>query len=683
MNISSRELDPLLKVRIPISFDQIRPEHVEPAVAELVEEARLQLWAWENTPTRSNGLQFENTVTPIWNLTAKLEQALAVARHLEAVAGSPEYRQALDAAQREADEYSAELWVNGSLFNQVQEYAASEEGRTLRGSRLRLLKKTLDQFRRHGAGLESAAQSHLRQIEHELAELAVRFCRNVQDATTAFELYIFDPGKLAGLPAFAKERAQTSAAARGWEGWRFTLDDPSYHSAVSSLKDAYLRECLWLAYHRRALAGAVDNRPVIARIAALRQERARLLGFPHFAAYALDESMAGNVGRVRLFLDELKQKIYPRFRQENDLLERFRNDSVSMRPWDIPYYAARQLSHLQGFDEEALRPYFPLGCVLEGLFEICRRLFRIRITEYAGAPVWDPSVKAFWVHDQDGSLLGMFYGDWHPRPNKRGGAWMDPLVVSQGDRAERKGRAGAICCNIVAPSGDTPALLSHREVRILFHEFGHLLHHLLSLEEHRALSPFRSEKELLELPSQLLENWCWEPEALRLLTRHYKSGEPIPQDWLQTIWRMRTYRAANSCMRQLGLSAIDVHLHSDDPLPRDHTLLEYEWNITREFSPLPIDCSFVTTFWHLFWSAEGLGAVYYAYLWAQMMEADAFACFRREGIFSTDLGMSFRNTILAGGGAAGELFAKFMGREPDVKAFLEREGLPITPQPDL
>jgi oligopeptidase A len=394
--------------------------------------------------------------------------------------------------------------------------------------------------------------------------------------------------------------------------------------------------------------------------------------------------MAHSGGRALSFLEDLQAKPEARFRQENQELLEFRRSlegpgAPELSPWDVAYYAEKQRSALYDFDEEALRPYFPLERVVFGLFHLVSRLYGIRVTEESGVPAWDPQVRYYNIHDQDGTFLGGFYADWYPRENKRGGAWMDALITGGPVAGGFRPHLGLICGNLTPPVGGKPALLTHREVETIFHEFGHLLHHLLSRVEIRTLAGTNVAWDFVELPSQIMENWCWERPALDLFAAHWETGQPVPEDLFQKMKRARTFRAANSQMRQLGFGFIDLLLHIRYSPERDGDPVEYARKVLQQFSPAPLPPhhAMIAAFTHLFANPVGYGAGYYSYKWAEVLDADAFTRFRDNDIFSREIGGEFRASILSRGDSEdpAELYRKFMGRDPDPRALLERSGL--------
>jgi len=666
--------NPLLEIQFRIPFDRIRAEHVEPAVAELLRDAREKL---EALASDSGARTFESTLLAFERITERLEYAMAIVRHLESVATYPELRAAFNAVQPAVSEFLSGILLHEGLWKTVQRYSATAEAKQLTGTRRRFLEKTIDDFRRQGAELDSAGKSRLAEIDVELSKLTTRFSENVLDSTNAFELVISDEATLTGLPPSAVAAARQSAESKGTTGWRFTLQAPSYTALMTYLDDAGIREQVYRAYAVRATSDKFDNRGILARILELRREKAQLLGFADFADLVIDDRMAHTGKRAQEFLDDLRRKTESHFVRENLALQEFRRSLEEIQPWDVAYYAEKQRAALYDFDEEALRPYFPLEKVVQGMFTIFGRLFGIVVERESGVAAWDPQVSYYNIRDEaDGTQLGSFYADFYPRENKRGGAWMDAFLT--GIPGERP-HLGLICGNLTPPVEGKPALLTHREVETIFHEFGHLLHHCLSRVEVRSLAGTNVPWDFVELPSQIMENWCWERESLDLFARHYETGEPIPDELFQKMKRARTFRSANAQMRQLAFATLDLALHRSYSPALDGDVMEYARNLVQVFSPakLPSDYAMLAAFTHLFSSPVGYGAGYYSYKWAEVLDADAFTRFRAGGVFSREVGMQFRQRILAKGNSQdpAELYRDFMGRDPDLNALLERSGL--------
>ena len=657
-------MNPLLEVKFKVPFDQIKVEHVEPAMDELLTRAAQSVEA----ATAS-----ADPLMALDEMTEPLDYALNVVRHLESVGTTPDLRAAYNAVQPKTSAFYSSIPLNEALWNAMKRYAATEVGKSLTGTKGRFLKKTIDSFKRAGAELDAAGKARLKEIDVALSEVTTKFSENVLDSTNAWELLLTDEAKLKGLPPQAVAMAKASAESKKMEGWRFTLQAPSYMAVMTYLDDEPIREKMWRAYNVRAASGEHDNRGLIVKILELRREKAVLLGFKDFADLVLDDRMAHTGAKAQSFIADLRSKTEKRFREENSELETFAGKML--RPWDVGYWAEKQRAALYDFDEEALRPYFPLSSVVNGMFQIFGRILGIKVSE-TKMPVWDESVKSYDVHDAaSGAHLGSFYADWYPRENKRGGAWMDSLIT--GNVNEGKPNLGLICGNLTPPVDGKPALLTHREAETIFHEFGHLLHHLLTRVEVRSLAGTSVPWDWVELPSQIMENWCWEREALDTFAKHYETGAPLPEDLFQKMKRAKTFRAANAQMRQLGFGFVDLGLHREWDGKED--VLQYARRMLQPFSvsQLPDDYAMICGFTHLFASPVAYGAGYYSYKWAEVLDADAFTRFQKEGVFSEKVGHDYRDKILAKGDSEdpAELYRSFMGRDPDPNALMQRAGL--------
>jgi oligopeptidase A len=673
--------NPLLQIQFQIPFDQIRAENVEPAIAELLHNAREELDRLTSAPGPRT---FANTLQKLDLFTDRLDYAMQIVRNLEAVATTPELRAAYNAVQPKVSEFYSSLPLKEALWQAVLNYSRTDEARELSGVRRRFLEKTMDNFRRHGAELNAEGKKRIAEIDVELTKQTIRFAENVLDSTNQYEWVIADESQLAGLPESARAMARASAASKELPepSWRFTLQGPSYMAVMTYLDDEGMRRKVNEAFVNRATEEKYDNRPIMRGILELRGEKARLLGYRDFADLVLEDRMAHAGDRAWQFLEDLRYKTEAYFEQENADLLAF-SQKAELQPWDIAYYAEKQRAALYDFDEEALRPYFPLESVIQGMFEIVHRLYGISVAEKPGVAVWDPHVKYYEIYDDSrprgNELLGAFYADWFPRENKRGGAWMDTLITGQARGGRQEPHAGMICGNLTPPGADRPSLLTHREVQTIFHEFGHLLHHCLTNVELRGFAGVNVAWDFVELPSQIMENWSWEREALDLFARHYQTGAPIPADLLQKMRNARNFRAANAQMRQLGFGLVDLALHREIPPGSNIDLLAFARNMLQAFSAarLPERYATIVSFTHLFSSPVGYGAGYYSYKWAEVLDADAFTRFQKGGIFSREVGGRFRDRILSRGDSEdpAELYRSFMGRDPDPNALLERSGL--------
>ncbi len=655
----------------------MRTEHVLPAVRRLVEQAQERI---EALASSQQPRTYANTLSALDAVTEELDFASAVIQHLESVMSTPELRQAWNEAQPLVSEFYSRIPLHSGLWAALKQYEATPEARSLSGVQARFLKKTIDSFRRHGADLEPEGKKRLAEIDVELSVVCTKFAQSVLDSNAKFEYFIENEDGLAGLPAAAIAAARQSAESRGKQGWRFTLQQPSYIAVMTYLDDDAVREYFYRSFNRRSVE---DNSERVAKILALRREKARLLGFKDFADFALAERMAKNGEKALSFLSKLQAQTVDAFHRENKALETFRakrtGDLRKLEPWEIGYWAEKQRSSEYDYDEEELRPYFPLDSVLAGLFELVHRLYGINVVETPGMPVWHPDAKYYEIRDADGAVLAGFYADWFPREPKRGGAWMGSFLTGKKVDGVWQPHIGVMCGNVTPPLSDRPALLSHRDVETVFHEFGHLLHHSLSRVEVRSLAGTNVAWDFVELPSQIMENWCWERASLDLFARHWKTGELVPEALFQKLVRARNFRSANGQMRQLGLATVDLSLHTLYEPQRDGAVLDYANRVQQEFSAakFPAGYAMIAAFTHLFGDAVGYGAGYYSYKWAEVLDADAFTRFQSEGIFNREAGLAFRQNILEKGDSEDpdELFRRFMGRDPDPGALMRRLGL--------
>jgi oligopeptidase A len=672
--------NPLLSLQFAIPFDRLRAEQVEPGIKELLARSEKRVLAIE---TESAPRTFANTLAALESATEELDVAMSVVSHVESVATTPEWREAYNRVRPEVSAFYASLPLRPGVWAALKAFAETAEAKSLSATRARFLHKTLDDFRRNGADLADVGKQRLEAISRELAELTTKFSQNVVDATAEFELILENESDLAGLPESAIAGAREDAARKNLSGYRFTLQAPSLIPLLTYLDDAQIRERMFRASNTRAATGKLANPPLISKIIELRREQARLLGYANFADFVLEDRMAKNYEAARRFVADLTTRTRPAFERETRALIEFRNatsgsKSTRLDPWDVAYYSEKMRQQLYEFDEEELRPYFRMEQVVEGLFETARRLYGVKVEANQTLPVWHPDVRAFDLFDEQGVFLAAFYTDFYPRDEKRGGAWMNSLITGVHAAGKSTPHLGLICANVTPPTLDRPALLTHQEVTTLFHEFGHLLHHCLSRVDVRTLAGTNVAWDFVELPSQIMENWCWERAALDSFARHYKTGEAIPDELFAKMLRARTFREASATMRQLGFATVDLDLHvSYDPAQSN--LVTRAREIMQEFSAstLPEDYAMIASFSHLFAGAVGYAAGYYSYKWAEVLDADAFTRFKAEGVFSRQVGQAFRSSILERGDSDDpmSLYKAFMGREPSLQPLLERSGL--------
>ncbi|MDQ3388616.1 MAG: M3 family metallopeptidase [Gemmatimonadota bacterium] len=667
-------MNPLLSYDRIAPFHRITPEHVVPAVREALARAEgdVQALIADEGPR-----SWENTLGRLEEIEERLDGVTHPVAHLLGVMNTSNLRAAYDTILPELAAFYARLPLNEGVWKVIRGYAETPEAAALTGERKRHLDKTLREFARAGADLPGEAKSRVETIRVEISQLQTRFSNNALDATNAFELLVTDPAELAGLPESARAQAAAAAAVRGVEGWRFTLHAPSYQPFIQYAENRDLRRAMHEASMNRAAGGAYDNRPLIARILRLRRELALLLGYRDFADFALEESMARSGARALEFEEDLTLRTRPAWEREVDAVERFAREELGIdpvEPWDLAFVGERMRRATYSLDEEELRPYFPLDRVQAGLFELARRLFGAVITERIVEEIWHPDVCFYDVHDEQGTLLGGFFVDWFPRETKRAGAWMVGLTTGGPHEDGWRPHFAALTGNVSPPDGDRPALLTHREVQTVFHEFGHLLHHVLSRVGIPSRSGTHVSRDWVELPSQLMENWTWDREALDLFARHWESDEPIPSALLRKMKEARNFLRAHHQMRQLSYGTLDLSLHVRYDPERDGEVIAYTRTVMADFVPRPefTHNHFVASFSHVF--AGGYAAGYYSYLWAEVLDADVFTRFRREGLFNRETGRAFVDAVLSRGDGAdpAELFREFMGRDPDPEALMVR-----------
>ncbi len=670
--------NPLLQIATPIPWSEIRPAHVVPAVTELLARTRAALDAIRTAP-----LSWDGVPGALDLATLGLDHAMGLASNLESVMNDAAIREAYGAVQGPTSELYASILTDAALFARMKTYAMTDEARSLDGPRRRYLDKTLADFCRNGAELDARGKEELTAIDVELTKITLQFGEHVLDATNAFELLVPEE-RLRGLPPGALAQAVASARTKGKTGARLTLSAPSYLPVMMYVADRGIREAMYRANVTRA---SRENAPLVSRILSLRQRKGRLLGFASFAELVLDDRMARSPADAMGFVRRLEVALGDAYRRENEELLAFVGSSPggedlgSLEPWDIAYFSERLRRDRYALDEETLRPYFPLHRVQEGLFSIARALFGVTIDRAHDGSVWHPDVTAWTVRDASGARLGSFYLDLFPREAKKDGAWMAGLVDRLHGTPRERENVALIVANLTPPVNGRPALLTHREVETLFHEFGHMMHHVLSDVPVRSLSGTRVLADFVELPSKIMENWCWEPDALRLFAAHHETGEPIPSSLVDRMQRARTFRAANAMMRQLGFSTVDLLLHTTfDPEQGD--VLAFAREAFQRFSPtvLPEDYAMIASFSHLFGGAYGYAAGYYSYQWAEYLDADAYTEFAARGVLDGATGARFRDEILARGDGEDPrvLYRRFLGREPKVDAMLARLGVPAT-----
>ena len=669
--------NPLLSPTALPSFAAIRPEHVEPAVRQVLAAQRQALAAAEKAQLPS--LDWLRTLERI---NPEIHRVWGPISHLNAVLSTPELREAFNRCLPLITEFGTEFGQNEALYNLYSALEARVPA--AQAAERQLIALALRDFRLSGVALKGGARDRFRTLVQELATHQASFEQNVMDATDAFEHHETDPGALAGMPELFLERARRLASERKVEGFVLRLDPPTFQTVMAHAESRELRAKYYEAWVTRASdrgphAGRWNNGALIEKILALRHEEAQLLGFKSFADLSLASKMADSPERVIDFLRDLARRSKPVAAAELAMLRDYAGRELE--PWDVAFYAERLRQEKLQLAEEELRPYFPLPRVLEGLFGLITQLFDLQVSEAAPPSTWHPTVRYYELHRADGTLVGSFFLDLFARPNKRGGAWMDGCRNRAKLDDTTQTPVAYLVCNFNAPVGDTPSLLTHGEVVTLFHECGHGLHHLLTEVDYPSISGINGVAwDAVELPSQFLENFTWQPEVLRTLGRHYQTGEPLPQATIDTLQRSRTFLAGLAMVRQLEFALFDFRLHHEYDPAKGSRVLDVLAEVRREVAVIqPPDYNrFPHSFGHVF--AGGYAAGYYSYKWAEVLAADAFAAFEESSVFDRGTAERFRRAILASGGSRDALdaFIDFRGREPQLDALLRQAGITAT-----
>ena len=675
------ENNPLLQPYDLPPFSAIRPEHVQPAIEQILADNRAGIQAI--LKDQGQNPTWAGLVLAMDELNDRLGAAWSPVSHLNAVCNSAELREAYEACLPALSAYSTEMGQNRALFQAFEALAHSPQVADFDQAQLTILEHSLRDFRLSGIDLPEAEQKRYAEVQSKLSELGSKFSNQLLDATQAWTKHITDEAALAGLTDSAKAQMAAAAQAKGLDGWLITLEFPSYYPVMTYAEDRALREEVYAAYCTRASdqgpnAGKFDNGPVMEEILDLRQELAKLLGFGSFAELSLATKMAETPEQVLTFLRDLAKQSKPFAARDLEQLQAYASEQgcPELKSWDVGFYGEKLREQRYSVSQETLRAYFPIDKVLSGLFDIVHTLYGIDIVELKGFDTWHPDVRLFEIKE-NGQHIGRFFFDLYARANKRGGAWMD------GARDRRRTMAGTLqspvanlVCNFTPAVSGKPALLTHDEVTTLFHEFGHGLHHMLTEIEHAGVSGINGVAwDAVELPSQFMENWCWEPEGLALISSHYETGEALPKDLLDKMLAAKNFQSGLMMVRQLEFSLFDFELHATHGDGR--SVAQVLDGIRDEVSVMrpPAYNRFPNSFAHIF--AGGYAAGYYSYKWAEVLSADAFSRFEEEGVFNPHTGKAFRQAILARGGSKApmELFKDFRGREPSIDALLRHSGL--------
>ena len=675
--------NPLLtNATLPL-FSQLKPEHIEPAITQLLDEARAVVDQHLQATTQYT---WKNLIEPLENAEDRLNKAWSPASHMNSVANSDQLREAYNACLPKLSAYSTEMGQNEQLFNAYQIIAKSDEFATLDIAQKKIIHNALRDFKLSGVDLDSEKKQRYKETSQELSSLASNYEENLLDATNAWSKHIRNEQDLAGLPNSAMAQAKQTAESQNEEGWMITLQFPSYQAVMTYADDRELRREHYEAFSTRASdhgpqAGHWDNSLIMEQILALRHEKAQLLGFKNYAELSLATKMAKKPDDVLYFLEDLADRSWRHARKDFAELGEFAQQQYGindLQSWDLGYYSEKMRQHYYQLSQEEVKAHFPITRVLPGLFAVVEKLYGLNITEIGAFDSWHPDVRFFQIHDGAGQLRGKFYIDLYARPKKRGGAWMDDCVGRKKTDDTIQTPVAYLTCNFTPPTNDVPGLLTHDDVITLFHEFGHGLHHMLTQVDHLGVSGINGvEWDAVELPSQFMENWCWEQEALALISCHYQTGETLPETLFNKMLAAKNFQAGMIMVRQLEFSLFDFRIHQDyDPEKgaRIYDILEQVRAQVAVVQP-PKFNRFAHSFSHIF--AGGYAAGYYSYKWAEVLSSDAFSLFEEKGIFDQETGKAFLTNILEQGGSqdAMDLFIRFRGRKPNIDALLRHNGI--------
>lgn len=686
-------MHPFLSEDFLVRWSTLVPEAVEPDITRGLELSKKNIEAICDQD--ADTLTYESTFLALEAATEDLGRGWGRLQHLDSVCDNPEQREALNKMLPAVSEFFASIPLNADLWQVLKAFGESEAVKSLPPIHQRFVEETMEDFRESGADLPGDKKARVAEIQAELSKLTKEYAEHVLDSTNAFELVITDEAQLEGLPNSAMASAAANAKAKGIEGdaWRFTLQFPSMYPLMQHVKNDGIRKRVWEASSQVGSKGEHDNTALIAGILKLRQEKAEILGHSHFADLSIARRMAKSGAKASEFVENLHDRIEDAFREDVKGLAAYKAEKTgetvdALNPWETAFWAERRRKESYDLDDEALRPYFSVENVMSGMFDISSKLFGIRIEEKetvflepgsdptVKVEVWHPEVKFYEIYDvESGRHCGSFYADWHPRESKRGGAWMNPMQAGGIGEPHLALMVG----NMSPPVDGEAALLTHSEVETIFHEFGHLLHALLSEVEVKSLSGTSVPWDFVELPSQIMENYCWDRESLNLFARHHATGEVIPQELFEKMIAARNYMSASAYMRQLAFSKIDLELHVNPSAYLGRDLDEVDSEILADYHPTlkTKTPTMLRRFNHIFSSPTGYAAGYYSYKWAEVLDADAFTRFQKEGVMNPETGRAFRDSVLSRGNSAPpeELYREFMGRDPDPEPLLIRAGL--------
>ena len=659
-----------------VPFSDIKPEHFKPAVEKHIAQTQEEI---DNIVKNPSQPDFQNTIEALEFSGMHLDRIQSILMNINSADTNEAWQQTTDEILPVLNDFYNNIRQNKALFDKIAFVKAHTNPDNLTPEQKMLLDKTYKSFVRNGANLNNEQQQKLREIDQQLTRLKLQFNKNVLHETNSFELLITDAKDLAGLPESVIETAQELAKQRNKTGWLFTLHAPSYIPFMKYLKNRDLRRQMALAYGSRSFKNdAYDNRQIVLQIAGLRKQRANLLGYETFADYVLEERMAEQPKKVLDFLDNLHQAAYPKAQAELEKLEQLaRKDGINrLEKWDISYYMNILKKQELQLDEQKLKAYFPLDKVLQGVFDIAGKLYGLKFIKTDKIDTYHPDVQAYEVYDETGKFTAVFYADFFPRAGKRQGAWM----TSYKGQWQRNGQDSrphiSIVTNFTKPTATEPSLLSFNEVTTLFHEFGHALHGMLAQSHYPSLSGTNVYWDFVELPSQIMENWAYEKEALDLFAHHYQTGEKLPEEDLKNIKKSLQFMEGYATNRQLSFGYLDMgwHYHFDSVHDKDVSQVEQKHMAKTQILPYYEQNNMSVAFSHIF--PGGYAAGYYSYKWAEVLDADAFAYFKEKGIFNPEVAQKFKALLQAGGTEHPmTLYKKFRGREPQVEALIKRAGL--------
>jgi oligopeptidase A len=668
--------NPLLDTSDLPQFDAIKPQHALPALEELIAAHRQKLAALLDDP---NARDFASLVTPLEEMSHELGRVWSPVSHLQSVLDSPEWRDAYNASLPLMTEHGSELSQNKRLQEAYQAVADDMPADATPAMQM-LIEQELRDFRLSGVALPEKEKERYREIRQEVAGLQARFDQNVQDATDDWHFHTTAETDVAGLPDSVLKRAAEDARNESLDGWRFRLDYPNYHAVMTHADARKLREAFYTAWSTRASdegdKPAWDNSENIERILALRHEMAQLVGFDNYADYSLATKMAGNVEEVLKFLEELAEKSKAAARAELEQVQAIADETLEA--WDVAYYLEKLKQQKYSVSDEILRQYFPFKVVKRGMFGLAEKLYGIEVVEVPEVSAWHETVRYYEIHDRDANVIGSFYTDLFARNGKRGGAWMDECVIRKNLAGEQEPPVGYLVCNFPPPDADGLSLLTHNDVVTLFHEFGHMLHHLLTRVDYPSIAGINGVPwDAVELPSQFMENFAWRYEVLEKSSSHYQTGEPLPKEIFDKLDASRHFGEALAMLRQLEFALFDFRLHAGYDPGQGGCVMETLTTVRTEVSVVthPSFNRFPHAFSHIF--AGGYAAGYYSYKWAEVLAADAFAAFEESGIFDAETAERFRREILEVGGSRDfmDAYVAFRGRKPTLDALLRQSGI--------